>query len=93
MSTFPDFKQYCEAACTKLWGEPDHRNKTELRWNGGDAYSARVYSVPKRTWYDHRAKRGGSTLELAAYAMGWPAETKLHGKEFFQAWQTGSIRR
>jgi len=38
MTNFPDFKQYCEAACRRLWGEPDHKNKKELRWN--DMYYA-----------------------------------------------------
>jgi hypothetical protein len=83
---FPDFPAYCEAACIKLWGEPDKRSKIELRWNGGDAYSVRVYSVRKRVWYDHGQKRGGSTLELVAYAKGEPA-AQLRGAEFFEAWQ------
>jgi hypothetical protein len=86
MSAFPDFKVYCEAACIKLWGEPDKRSKSELRWNGGEAYSTRVFSVRKRAWYDHGAKRGGSTLELVTYANGEPAK-ELRGAEFFAAWR------
>jgi hypothetical protein len=30
----PNFRDFCEAACVKLWGEPDSRNVRELRWNG-----------------------------------------------------------
>src|SRR5215471_1339941 len=86
MSAFPDFRAYCEAACVKLWGQPDKRSKTELRWNGADAYSARVYNVRKRTWYDQGQQRGGSTLELVAYAKGEP-NGKLRGPEFFAAWR------
>jgi hypothetical protein len=29
-----------------LWGEPDNRDRKQLRWNGADAYSARtIHSV------------------------------------------------
>src|SRR5262249_10953560 len=91
MSTFPDFRAYCEAACIKLWGEPDKRSKTELRWNGADDYSARTYSIRKRAWYDNGHKRGGSTLELVAYAEGKPNE-KLRGAEFFAAWKSAYER-
>jgi hypothetical protein len=80
MTTLPDFKQYCEAVCIKLWGEPDKRTRKELRWNGGDAYSARIYTTSKHAWYDHGAERGGSTLELVAYAKGKPAGEKLRGR-------------
>jgi hypothetical protein len=83
----PDFNQYCEAACIKLWGEPDKRSGSELRWNGADGYSVRTYSVPKKVWYDHGVKRGGSTLELAAFAMGWPQDKPIRGADFYAVWQ------
>jgi hypothetical protein len=86
MSDLPDFAQYCEPACIKLWGEPDKRTKKELRWNGGDAYGARTYNVSKRTWYDHNAERGGSTLELIAYSKDLPDE-KLRGRAFIDMWK------
>jgi len=38
MSNLPDFKDYCEEACRKLWGEPTSTTTKELRWNGGDEY-------------------------------------------------------
>jgi hypothetical protein len=82
----PDFSQHCEAACIKLWGEPDRRTSKELRWNGADAYSAKTFNCRKRIWYDAGQQRGGSTLELVAYAKGEPAE-KLRGAAFFTAWQ------
>jgi predicted P-loop ATPase len=86
MSNLPDFSQFCEAACIKLWGEPDKRTKKELRWTNGDAYGARTYTINKRAWYDHGAERGGSTLELLAYSKGLPNE-KLRGRAFFDMWQ------
>jgi hypothetical protein len=82
----PDFSQHCEAACIKLWGEPDRRTSKELRWNGADAYSAKTFNCRKRVWYDAGQQRGGSTLELVAHAKGEPAE-KLRGTAFFNAWQ------
>jgi Virulence-associated protein E len=82
----PDFHQYCEAACIKLWGKPDQRNSKDLLWLGGDAYSVRTFNLRKRAWYDHGAKRGGSTLELVAYAKGKSAE-ELRGVAFFDAWR------
>jgi hypothetical protein len=69
-----------------LWGEPDRRTSKELRWNGADAYSAKTFNCRKRIWYDAGQQRGGSTLELVAYAKGEPAE-KLRGTAFFNAWQ------
>jgi Family of unknown function (DUF5906) len=82
----PDFKQYCEAACIKAWGEPDKRTKKELRWNGGDAYSARTFNLRKKVWYDAGRQVGGSTLELAEYIKGKPTK-ELRGSTFFEAWQ------
>jgi len=82
----PDFRQYCEAACIKLWGEPDKRTKKELRWNGGDAYSARTYAISKHVWYDHGAERGGSTLELVDYHKGRP-KRDLRGSVLFDVWR------
>jgi hypothetical protein len=86
VSNLPDFKIFCEAACIKLWGDPDHRTTKQLKWNGGDAYSARTFDVRKRVWYDAGQERGGSTLQLVAYALGKPAE-KLLGVAFFDAWR------
>ena len=92
MSTFPDFRAYCEAACIKLWGEPDKRSKTERRWNdSADGDGGRTYNIRKRAWYDHDQKRGGSTLELVAYAEGKPDE-KLRGAEFFAVWKSANER-
>jgi hypothetical protein len=81
----PNFKDYCEAACIRLWGEPDKRDRKELRWNGDDAYSGRTFNLRKKCWYDHGQKRGGSILDLAAYTKGKPME-KLRGRAFFEAW-------
>jgi hypothetical protein len=85
MSNFPDFKAYCHDACIKLWGEPDKRTKKELRWNGGDAYSARTFDLRKRVWFDAGAQRGGSTLQLVSYVKGEPA-SELKGAAFFATW-------
>ena len=82
----PDLNAYCLDACVKLWGEPDHKTAKQLRWNGGDSYGWRTFDVRKRLWYDGDAKRGGGTLELAAYAKGEPDE-KLRGKKVFECWQ------
>jgi hypothetical protein len=38
MDRFPDFSQHCEAACIKLWGEPQLRTPKQLRWSSDDAY-------------------------------------------------------
>jgi putative DNA primase/helicase len=86
MNNLPDFSQFCEAACIKIWGEPDKRTKKELRWTNGDAYGARTYTINKHAWYDHGAERGGSTLELIAYSKGKPDE-KLRGRAFIEMWQ------
>jgi hypothetical protein len=87
MSKFPDFSQFCEAACIKIWGEPQLRTPNQLRWSGNDAYGARTYNVRKHAWYDHGAGRGGSTLELLAYSKGRPADEKLRGRAFYDMWQ------
>jgi hypothetical protein len=79
MSNIPNFRNFCESARIKLLGEPDRRTHKELRWDGGDAYSARTYSVQKRAWYDHGQQRGGSTLDLVAYSKGQPKQ-KLRGQ-------------
>src|SRR5262249_13811536 len=78
---FPDFKQYCEAACKKLWGEPNKRTTKELIWKDG-----KTFNPSKRVWYDHGAKRGGSTLELVDYHKGRP-KRELRGKEFLDVWR------
>ena len=81
----PDFRALCESACIHLWGEPDKRDRKQLRWNGADAYSARTFSLAKRAWYDHGEWRGGSTLDLVAYSKGQPKQ-ELRGQAFFDAW-------
>jgi hypothetical protein len=86
VSNLPDFKQYCEAACIKVWGEPDKRSKKELRWNGGDAYSARTYDIRKHLWFDAGQQRGGSTLHLVDYTKGRP-KRDLRGSVFFDVWR------
>src|SRR5262249_40013679 len=85
MTNLPDFKECGEAACCKLWGEPDQRTKKELRWNGGDAYSARTYNIRKRVWYDRGKKFGGSTLHLVDYTKGRP-KRELRGAVFYEVW-------
>jgi RecA-family ATPase len=85
-SPLDDLRQYCESACIKLWGEPHKRTTKELRWNGGDAYSAKTFSRSKRAWYDHGAKRGGSTLDLVDYHKGRP-QRDLHGSVVFDVWR------
>ena len=89
MNNGPKFAEHCEAACKKLWGEPDQKTKKEFRWNGGDAYSARTFNPRKGVWFDAGQQRGGSTLELARYAKSKPPLKKgeLRGKLFFEAWQ------
>jgi hypothetical protein len=86
-SNLPDFAAYCRDACVKLWGKPDRATAKELRWNGGDAYSARTFNPRKKVWYDAGTQRGGSTLELARYAKGEPPIERLRGAEFISAWQ------
>jgi hypothetical protein len=86
MTDFPDFSQHCEAACVKLWGEPDKRTTKELLWNGGGSNNSRSYDIHKRAWYDHGAQRGGSTLELVDYAKGRP-KRELRGAEFIEVWK------
>jgi putative DNA primase/helicase len=86
MSDLPDFAQFCEATCIKLWGEPQLRTPKQLRWAGDDAYGARTYDTRKHVWYDRGAQRGGSTLELVAYSKGLPDE-KLRGHAFFDMWK------
>src|SRR5262245_58362183 len=90
MSALPDFKAYCEAACIKLWGQPDKRTSKELRWNGGGATTVRTFNLCKKVWYDHGAQRGGSTLELVAYHFRWPADVELRREKFFEAWRSGN---
>jgi hypothetical protein len=85
MTALPDFRNYCEAACIHVWGEPSSRNARELRWRGCDAYSARTYDIRKRVWFDHGQVRGGSTLDLVAYENGQPKQ-ELRGVAFFNAW-------
>jgi len=80
-SPLPDFAQYCEAACIKLWGEPNKRTTDELIWKGG-----KTFNPSKRVWYDHSAKRGGSTLELVDYHKGRP-KRDLRGARFFEVWR------
>src|SRR5215469_293559 len=86
MSELPDFSQFCEAACIKIWGEPQLRTPKQLRWSGNDAYGARIFSLQKREWYDHGAQRGGSTLHLVDYHKGRP-KRDLRGGVFFEVWR------
>jgi putative DNA primase/helicase len=83
---FPNFRDYCEAACIKLWGNPSNRDRRELRWNGSDAYSAKTFSFKKKAWYDHGEGWGGSTLDLVAHSKGQPKQD-LRGPAFFDAWR------
>jgi putative DNA primase/helicase len=81
----PDFAGLCEQACIAVWGNPDKRDRKELRWNGHDAYSAKTFSLKKRVWYDHGEQRGGGLLDLVAYSKGQPKQ-KLRGKAFIDEW-------
>ena len=85
MINVPNFEDFCESACVRLWGEPDKRDHKELRWEGHDAYSIRTFSLQKKVWFDHGQKRGGSTLELVAYSKG-QTKQKLRGETFFETW-------
>jgi hypothetical protein len=88
MSTTPDFAAFCETACRRHWGEPSKAKAgtKALRWAVGD-YGWRSYSIRKRVWYDSELKRGGSTLQLAALALGLPADAKIEGETFFRCWR------
>jgi hypothetical protein len=57
-----------------------------LKWNIGD-YGWRSYDTEKRVWYDSESERGGSTLQLAALALGLPADTKIEGDAFIRCWR------
>jgi hypothetical protein len=81
----PDFRALCEGACIKLWGEPNERDRKELRWGGTDTYGSKTFSLAKRVWYDHGEQRGGGLLDLVAYSKGLPKE-KLKGKAFIETW-------
>jgi len=86
MINLPNFKDYCEAACIRLWGEPDSRTKKELRLNSGGSNDGRSYDIRKRAWYDHGAQRGGSTLDLVDYTKGRP-KRDLRGTVLFEVWR------
>ena len=75
----PNFFDYCEEACIKLWGDPTSRDRKELRWNGADAYSAKTFNLAKRVW-------GGSTLDLVAHSKGLPKQ-EFKGQAFFDTWR------
>ena len=81
MTDLPDLSPFCEAVAIKLWGEPQLRTPKQLRWSGDGAYGARTYNINKRTWYDHSAERGGSTLELIAYH--WGLNEKIRGQLYW----------
>jgi hypothetical protein len=85
MSSMPNFEAFCQDACIKAWGQPDHKTKKELRW-GTDSYNYRTYDIRKHVWYDAGAQCGGSTLELVAHVKGEPGK-QLCGAAFFEAWQ------
>jgi hypothetical protein len=82
----PNFRDFCERACIKLWGQPSKRGQKELRWDGVDGYSGKTFSLAKRAWYDHAAGWGGSTFDLVAHAKGFPKQG-LKGQAFFDAWR------
>jgi hypothetical protein len=90
MTNLPNFREYCEPACIKLWGQPDNRTAKELRWNGGDAYSVRTFNLHKRAWFDHGQRRGGSTLDLVDYAKG-REKRELRGAVFFEVWREANV--
>jgi 5S rRNA maturation endonuclease (ribonuclease M5) len=85
MST-PDFAPYCEQACRQYWGDPTSEKPRILRWAVGD-YLRRVYDRKKRCWYDSEAGRGGSTLQLAALALGLAHDAKIEGETFQRCWR------
>lgn len=82
----PRFEMFCEQACIKLWGKPDHSTARVLRWDGLDAYSAKTFDRDKKVWFDFGADWGGSTLELVAHSRRQPKPEKLRGKAFFDTW-------
>jgi hypothetical protein len=81
----PKFADYCEAACIKLWGEPNKRTARKLLWDGADDYGGRSFDLQKKTWYDHGRKCGGSTFELLDHERGQEPQ-KRRGKAFIEAW-------
>jgi 5S rRNA maturation endonuclease (ribonuclease M5) len=85
MST-PDFAPYCEQACRQYWGDPTSEKPRILRWAVGN-YLWRVYDRKKRCWYDSEAGRGGSTLQLAALALGLAHDAKIEGETFQRCWR------
>jgi putative DNA primase/helicase len=87
MSGLPKFKDYCEAACRKLWGAPNHSTPRELRWNGADAYSAKTFNRSNKLWFDHGAGWGGGLLDLLAHEAGEPKRRDLKGPAFYEAWR------
>jgi hypothetical protein len=53
MIRVPNFRDFCEAACIKLWGEPNKRTPKELCWHGSNSYDGKTFD---------RKKRFGSTV-------------------------------
>jgi hypothetical protein len=87
MSDLPNFRDYCEEACRKLWGQPSSATARELRWeNRADAYATKTFDRGQKVWFDHGAGWGGSTLELVAHSKRQPKPEKLRGKAFIDTW-------
>jgi hypothetical protein len=86
MSRVPDFRDLCESACVKLWGEPDRRTAKELSWNGANSYEGKTFDRKKRVWFDRGAGWGGTTLDLVAHHKGLPKQ-ELKGAAFYDAWR------
>src|SRR6516162_3813867 len=88
MSDLPNLFPYCKAVALKLWGKPQLETPKQMRWsaNNGNGYGSRTLNPLLGQWYDRGAGRGGSTLELIAYAKGLPNE-KIRGKLY------GDMRR
>jgi hypothetical protein len=86
MTNVPNFRDYCEAACIKLWGEPDRRTAKELHWNGSNGYDGKTFDRKKRVWFDRGENWGGSTLDLVAHHKGLPKQ-ELKKAAFYDAWR------
>jgi len=82
MSALPDLSPYCEAVAIKIWGAPQLRTPKQLRWGCSNGYGGRTLDLNKGVWFDRDHDRGGSTLELIAYAKGLPKE-KIRGKLYW----------
>jgi putative DNA primase/helicase len=84
MSDLPNLSPYCKTVALKLWGKPQLETPKQMRWsaNNGNGYGSRTLNPLLGQWYDRGAGRGGSTLELIAYAKGLPNE-KIRGQLYW----------